>query len=382
MTRNMYRHIFTLFSILAVSTLSAKAQDYQSSIRKWDEGPLTIQDFRVRDILGTDEKEISWLYYGIKGYPEKKRYGNLVYRKISTEAYMDKVNSWVKSGYDSDQTVAFQQVCFDMVELTRRKFQSEPDSSSNGNYNVLLDYYMNLCDNSLKEFKAVSQNGRDSSVVNKYRSNVTKALNEYAPKDTVPEIRLRRLGLGYYIGYGGEFFTGEMTDYLKALNGMSLGCEVSVSKVRFCIDMTMGGNSRLKKDVPYPEGGHDWKSGEKTSGWNINLTAGYTLVDKDHFNIVPFVGIGSGMISRGKDYLEEDVNGENLSGLRLCGGLQWDWKIRRYCSNNIYSFFGRDYGESSIRFRLYAARTDFESPCSAWSVNFGVAFNLYGRFAK
>ena len=173
-----------------------------------------------------------------------------------------------------------------------------------------------------------------------------------------------------------------MTDYLKALNGMSLGCEVSVSKVRFCIDMTMGGNSRLKKDVPYPEGGHDWKSGEKTSGWNINLTAGYTLVDKDHFNIVPFVGIGSGMISRGKDYLEEDVNGENLSGLRLCGGLQWDWKIRRYCSNNIYSFFGRDYGESSIRFRLYAARTDFESPCSAWSVNFGVAFNLYGRFAK
>ena len=384
-TSNMTRIYFTFLCALAVSALSAlsaKAQDYRSSIRKWSDGPLTSQDFRIREVLGPDEKDASWLYYGIKGHPEKKRYGNLVYRKMSTEAYMDKVNSWVKSGYDSDQTVAFQQVCFDMVELTRRKFQSELDTSSNGNYNALLDYYMNLCDNSLKEFKAVSQNGRDTSVVNRYRSNVEKALDEYAPKDTVPEIRLRRVGFGYYIGYGGEFYTGEITDYLKSLNGMSLGCEVSVSKARFGIDMAMGGYGRLKRDVPYPEGKHDWKSGERTSGWNINLTAGYALVDKNHFNLIPFVGIGAGMICRGYDYLGDDVRSENLSGLRFCGGVQWDWKIRRYYSNNTNSFFGRDYGETGVRFRLYAARTGYESPCSAWSVNLGVAFNIYGRFAK
>ncbi len=379
--RNISRHILATICVLVVSALALSAQDYQSSIRKWDEGPLTMRDFRVRDILGADENEAAWLYYGIKGYPEKKRYGNLVYRKISTETYMDKVNSWIKSGYDSEQTIEFQQVCFNMVELTRRKFQCEIDSSSNGGYDTLLEYYMNLCDNSLKEFKAVSQNGKDTTVVNRYKANVAKALEEYAPKDSVPEIRLRRLGFGYQIGYGGEFFTGGMAGYLASLNGMLLGLEVSVSKVRFGLDLTAG-PGKLKKDVPYPEGGHVWKSGEKTSGYNINLTVGYNVLDKDHFNLIPFVGIGSGMISRGQNYLDEGVNGENLSGFRVSGGLQWDWKIRRYYSRNVYSFFGNDYGESDIRFKLYAARTAFTSPCNAWSINIGVAYNLYGRFAK
>ena len=181
-TGNMTRIYFSFLCVLAASALSAKAQDYQSSIRKWDDGPLTSKDFRIREVLGPDEKDASWLYYGIKGNPEKKKYGNLVYRKITTEAYMDRVNSWVNSSSAPDQTIGFQQVCFDIVELTRRKFQSELDTSSNGNYNVLLDYYMNLCDNSLKEFKAVSQNGRDTSVVNRYRSNVDCSFRGMCPQ--------------------------------------------------------------------------------------------------------------------------------------------------------------------------------------------------------
>lgn len=376
------RHILATVCIMAAFSLSMKAQDYQSSIRKWSEGPLTLNDFRVRRTLAPDEKDIAWLYYGIKGKQVKKRYGNLVYNTVETEAYIDKVNSWVKSGYESEEALAFQQVSFDIVELTRRKFQNEIDSSSNGNYSALLDYYMNLCDNSLKEFKAVSQNGLDTAVVTKYKVNVEKALNEYVPKDTIPEIRLRRLGIGYQMGYGGEFFTSGMTDYISSVNGVFLAFEVSVSKVRFGMDMMVGACGRLKNDVYYPEKDHVWKSGEKTSGMNLNLTVGYTVVDKDRFNLIPFVGIGGGMIDRGHNYLDDGVNGEELSGFRFSGGLQWDWKIRRYYSNNVNSFFGKDYGESDIRFRLYAARTNFESPCSAWSVNLGVAFNLYGRFAK
>ncbi|MDY4726609.1 MAG: hypothetical protein SO295_09840 [Candidatus Cryptobacteroides sp.] len=37
----MSRHILVTICVLAASTFALKAQDYQSSIRKWDEGPLT-----------------------------------------------------------------------------------------------------------------------------------------------------------------------------------------------------------------------------------------------------------------------------------------------------------------------------------------------------
>jgi len=36
--RNISRHILATICVLAASTFALKAQDYQSSIRKWDEG--------------------------------------------------------------------------------------------------------------------------------------------------------------------------------------------------------------------------------------------------------------------------------------------------------------------------------------------------------
>ena len=36
--RNISRHILATICVLTASTFALKAQDYQSSIRKWDEG--------------------------------------------------------------------------------------------------------------------------------------------------------------------------------------------------------------------------------------------------------------------------------------------------------------------------------------------------------
>ncbi len=41
----MSRHILVTICVLAASTFALKAQDYQSSIRKWDDGPLIYRIF-------------------------------------------------------------------------------------------------------------------------------------------------------------------------------------------------------------------------------------------------------------------------------------------------------------------------------------------------
>ena len=86
----MSRHILVTICVLAASTFALKAQDYQSSIRKWDDGPLTLQDFLVRDMWTINDNESCLLTYGIRWNVEKKRYGNLVYHRDATEANMDK----------------------------------------------------------------------------------------------------------------------------------------------------------------------------------------------------------------------------------------------------------------------------------------------------
>lgn len=68
----MSRHILVTICVLAASTFALKAQDYQSSIRKWDEGPLTLQDFLVRDMWTINDNESCLLTYGIRWNVEKR----------------------------------------------------------------------------------------------------------------------------------------------------------------------------------------------------------------------------------------------------------------------------------------------------------------------
>lgn len=376
--RNISRHILATICVLVVSALALSAQDYQSSIRKWDEGPLTMRDFQVRDMWTINDKESCLLTYGTRWEVKKKRYGNLVYHKDTTEAYMDKVNSWIRTGYDTPATLRYMQVSFDIIELTRRKFQNEADTSST-NFLTLANFYNNVGTNALNEFKAASRMGQDTTVVNQYRSRISKALDEYVLIDSEPTIRFRKFGLGVRVGIGSEFFFGQSTDYLTPLGGMTWGFEMSLSRFRFNLDGLLGIGGDYKKDFPYSKADYNWREGDGFNGGSINQTFGYAVIDNKRVTIAPMAGIGVGSIDRFNDDAAEGKKNEEMAGFRMLAGVDFDWKIRRYYTRLSYD---KVYAESNIRFRLYAARTSLPSPCNAWSINFGAAYELYARAVK
>lgn len=373
---------FAALLILVTSALSLKAQDYESSFRKWDEGRLTLEEVPVREMWSLDN-DASSFSFEIRSNIKKERYGNLRYRRIVTDTYMDKMNSWIKTGYDTPVTLKYMQVSFDIVEATRRRLQNELDNSTAG-YANLISFYGNVTDNALNEYKAATKKGTDTVAVNSYSERISRILDEYVCEDKEPALHFGKFGAGINIGFGNEFFVGEAADYLPSLHSLLMGFEVSVSRLRFNLDMQYGFGGAYKKDIPYTKEKpvHNWSKGEKSEGGSITQSFGYAIVDNKQAVLTPMFGIGVGFIDRSNRYLPDTGKdqSEELAGFRMLAGVDFNWKMVRHLNDNPY--LGKDYWESDLRFRLYCAKTWLPSPCDAWSINVGIAYNFYGRFIK
>lgn len=369
--------------ILGTSALSLKAQDYESSFRLWNEGRLTLKEIPVREMWSMDN-DVSTFSFEVRPSIKKERYGNLRYRRCVTDTYIDKMNSWIKTGYDTPATLKYMQVGFDIVEATRRRLQNELDQSSAG-YNDLISFYKNVTDNALNEYKAATKKGADTAAVNSYSERISRILEKDVPKDEEPIISFRKFGAGVRFGFGSEFFVGEAADYIPSLYSMLMGFEVSVSRFRFNLDMQYGFGGAYKKDIPYTKANpvHNWSKGEKSEGGSITQSFSYAVVDNKRIVLSPMFGIGAGFLDRKDRYLPgnaDEGRHEEIAGFRMLAGVDFDWKMARYLSNN--PFLGKDYWESDLRFMVYAAKTWLGSPCDTWSINVGVAYNFYGRFIK
>lgn len=370
---------------LAVLSLTAQAQDYKSSIRYWDAGRLTLEDFTVRDMWSLDDKATSVLARGWQQEEQTLRFGNLRYDRPVTRTYMDKVNSWIKTGTDVHEALLFNQVIFDLAEATRRKMQHELDTNRTSRPDAIGNFYATVCENAVNEFIASSRHGTDTAVVRKYQANLNQTLAEPDDGLSEPVIPMGKWGVGWYLGAAGEYFLGEGADFLSPRYGLEFGFETAYGRLRLDMNAILAFGS-LRKDVPFwqkddPEKISPWSAGERISGGAVEFFAGCDVLDNAHFTLTPFAGAGAGFIDRANRYLQKDGSGklitEELAGFRMLAGLQGDWKLRRRYS--ILGYYGRTYSETTLRFRLYVAKTNFRSPCHPCSLNFGIALNGFGR---
>ena len=369
--------------VLATSALPLKAQDYESSFRRWDEGRLTLKEIPVREMWSL-ENDASSFSFEVRPEIKKERYGNLRYRRVVTDTYLDKMNSWIKTGYDTPVTLKYMQTAFDIVEATRRRLQNELDNSTAG-YNDLMSFYGNVTDNALNEYKAATKKGVDTVAVNSYSERISRILDESVGEDKEPVIRFRKFGAGMSIGYGSEIYVGEAADYLPSLHSVLMGFEVSLSRFRFNLDIQCGFGGAYKKDIPYTKANpvHNWSKGEKSEGGSITQSFGYAFIDNKRIALAPMFGIGVGFIDRRDRYLPDNTDKdrhEDLAGFRMLAGVDFKWKMVRHLTDNPY--LGKDYWESDLRFRVYGAKTWLPSPCDTWSINIGIAYDFYGRFIK
>ena len=378
----MKKGLLLSLSILAVTGLSA--QDYDSSIKRWKDGPLTWEDFST---YSGGFPIISSMDYGWHFNTDRYKTGNLRVLRNLSECYMNPITSWVNPDHRNPQTLRYQQVAFDYAELCRRQLQKELDNNTNGhNPNELNNFYYGKVDRFIARLREETDQGRDTAMVNFFAVQTAEELAA-TPEEFIEEPGLSRKawGIGIHFGYGCELRLGNAAGYIRPEHGLQWGFDISYRKVSFYWHMLLAGGGRNPQTFTHE--GNVWSTDEYQSGGNMEFDLAYPVIDNHWLNISPFAGIGVGFVN---SVIGQDDNGKNITdaigGLRYQAGLSISLKFLRTLdlTNRPVYYYGvpignsRGYNENSLRLLAYAAHTAMDHPVGpSWSLNFGLVYNIH-----
>ena len=374
------------FLLLATALLTAavlSAQDFDSAIKRWSDGPLTWDDFSS---YSGGYPIISSLEYSWRGQQASFKTGNLKVLRTQTELYMNPIASWVNPDYKNPETLLYQQVAFDNAELCRRQLQIELDNNTKGHsVSELSQFYYSKADRFITRLREETDQGRDTAMVRFFDAQVKEQLEALPVEGQEPAFQKVNWGIGMHFGYGNEFRLGSAANYLRPLHGIHWGFDVSIKKVNIYWHMLLAQGGKTRQDFQHD--GALWQAGKRQSGGTMDFDLAVPVIDGPWIKLSPFAGAGFGFVDT---VIGQDENGKNVTdgigGLRLVAGVSVDIKYLRVLdlTGNPVFYYGayvgnsNGYRENSIRLLAYAARTNTDAPLGpSWSLNFGLAYNIH-----
>lgn len=365
----MKRIIFSLCALMLCAIPSVFGQRFEdNSIKRWTDGPLTLDDFDRRN-TGDKDGTMSFLKWKVDFDKKTSKQGNLHFQTFNTYSCMDRLLSWYVPQQSSDWILRYNQASFDRVEVIRRKMQNDLNANP-ADYYSIFGYYDRLFESELDKFSQESKVGTDTAVIAKMEAQNREELANYKEEPVgVPQYTRPEWGLGGWIGYEGDCFGKPVSEGLTMSNGFNFGFILESRRLVFELSMTMGGCGKMRADNFYYDEKKDytWEKGKTCTSGIMQLAAGARIINKPYYALRPMVGIGVGFIDQFFD------NGSSeTSGLRLAAGLVFDYKHKR-----VYTSYPMpSYREHCISFRLFGSRTTFDKVGETFSINFGVGFSV------
>ena len=374
----MRKILFLTAALFTAATLFA--QDFDSTIKRWNDGPLTWDDFTV---YSGGYPTVSYLDYNWHAHKVTTKTGNLKVTRMQTECYMSPVSSWVNPNHKDPYTLLYQQTAFNYVELCRRQLQKELDFNDKGNSaSELNQFYYSKADRFILRLHEETDQGQDTSMVRFYDVQVREELDEFPKESDIPVFQKKDWGLGLLCGYGNEFRLGSAADFVLPKHGIYAGFSVSYKNVYLTLTGLSAFGGKNPKEITH--NGDVWPAGAKQKGGVFGIDLSVPVIDGTWVKLAPFVGTGVGYIETviGKDEKGKDKT-YWMNGLRFSAGMSLDIKYKRWLDLSGHDLYyamsvrtDKGYSESSIRFLAYVAHTNFAQPIGpSWSINFGLAFN-------
>ena len=375
------KRIFILAAALFTAA-SLSAQDFDSSIKRWDDGPLTWDDFTL---YSGGFPVISSLNYSWHAQQVTTKTGNLTVTRMQTECYMNPVASWVNPNHRDPYTLLYQQVAFNYVELCRRQLQKELDVTKGNSMSELNQFYASKAERFIAKLQEETDQGQDTSMVRFYDVQVKEQLEDLPKESQTPDFKKDIWGLGMNIGYGNEFRLGRAANYVRPIHGLEGGFDFSYKNVSLYWNVFMGIGGKNPQEIVHK--GYIWRVGEAQSESATEIGVSVPVIDGPWIKLAPFAGAGYGFV---ESTIGTDANGRKvtdcISGPRFVAGLTLDIKYKRWldlCGHDILYYAipvgtARGYSESCVRLLAYAARTNLEYPIGpSWSANFGLSLYIH-----
>ena len=374
----MKRILILAAALFTAASLSA--QDFDSSIKRWDDGPLTWDDFTLNSdgLPAIPVLDYDWL-----ARPVTTKTGNLKVTRMQTESIMNPVSSRINPDHRTPYTLLCQQVVFNYVELCRRELQNKLDFDQAGSFvSKLSPLYHDKVDRFITKLYDETGLGQDTSMVRFFDAQVKEQLEEF-PKDTpVSVFQKKDFGLGINVGYGNEFRLGSAADYVRPFHGLEGGLDLSYKNIYLYWNLFFGLGGKNPQEIEH--NGQTWKVGAAQSQSATELGLSVPIIDGPWIKLSPFAGAGYGFVEAA---VGTNANGkkktDSIKGPRFVAGVTLDIKYLRWLDlyGHDITYYAtpvgkeKGYNERSVRLMAYVARTNLESPIGpSWSINFGLTY--------
>ena len=280
---------------------------------------------------------------------------------------VDTVNSLYDPDKVTDWDLRFNQVLFDLAQLSMKQATEDNHNGKVGIYGIYAQYRLNY-DESKELFLVNSAGGRDTAVIKDYENRMNEELANIGKEDfhSVP-FSLTGSGLPFYvalmIGYENNCFLNGLSDNFRSFNGFNISAELHI-KSRFRLEMQFSQLwSKVKTQGFYYDSDIDyyWKE-ETANDMVIRLGIGYDIVSREKISLTPFVGFQSVDITQDtgfKDIHRKKIKSTIPGGEGIYIGMDVELRPK---------------GTYGLRLRLFGSHGTFAKNVDSWSLNTGIMF--------
>ena len=274
-------------ALFAVALLVSITLNAQPAKRFWSEGPLRWNDFRS---VTTAEQEKSHLEYVFGFYPENKTIDGIRYKYYKVDAYMVPRLSWAIEFFMDSKTLRYNQIVFDIIEISRRRLQQQfHQSCVSNNYSRMFDDECAHLSEYLKEFRKATNDGEDSAAMAYYETQVQQLLS-VLPANEIPNYSLLPINLGTHIGLGTAINTGGLSSIFPTDGVMfNWGLTIGWNQHAVIIDASFG-KSATHKNITINH--QPFSDSDKLRNYHCCILYGYKVLENNKYSIRPLIGIG------------------------------------------------------------------------------------------
>ncbi len=345
----------------------------QINERLWEAGKLTWKDFEGEAFLSS--RSSSELHYQLGYSTVRKKIKDTVIYRFQTRNYINTRISWIKPSDKTEEMLRYNQVLFDIIELSRRDLQREINRIDNIYLaEEKLRAITEICSYEVKKFQEATLLGSDHETVTYWQKLIEKQLSD-KPLESMPKIVDRKFGYGMNIGMGSGRFTKTLSDHFSNSFNFIFGFDLAYNKAILFLNGTLAGN-RVRTE--FMDNGIVWQKNMKTNVAIIDVSLGQTLLDNSRHKLTPFFGLG--ILEFSVPSSVQNYEAYRIVDHQMIYGINYDLKWRKTIRLTPAPYFGnfKERAEQNIRLRIYTTSGKF-SQFQGSSVNLTIGYSIFGR---
>jgi hypothetical protein len=309
----------------------------QAGYKTWSPNGLTWTDFAARPDL-TQSRVSSFAY--LIGYNQQKTRlhdTTIVYNKVY--GVMNQLDSWVKTEAKTNELLIYNQLLFDLVELSVRKIQVEINRERYADLSeipapqrgVAFSMTKHIFETNVAKAKQriqvleqETQYGTNATAVALWAKQIQDELNFQPIVLTTNDLKMQKNRFGLFLGGGVGTTQGNINTYFpNAMPTASYGIDLGLGRYQFTLEGARNtSDDYLKQPLNYNNVLHPTQLSLNFT-W-MHLTAGYALIDRSYWRIVPYAGLGVVSISANVP-TQKTVGIKDTYG--VIGGVSADYKF-------------------------------------------------------